>query len=105
MHNGFDTEEAAIEAAVKQWLTHCPTGKFLVLGDVCHYEPKPLLATSFLDEAAEAELKAQVQDIINKCAAIGWYDDPQNDDLMDKFCNNWKTCWADSREEVWILQK
>lgn len=89
-YEGFDTREAATQAGIKQWLTHCPSGTFLVLGNVSHCEPKPLLATSFLPPDEEAELKAQVQDIINKCEAIGWHDDPKNDDLMDRFYNNWR---------------
>ena len=89
-YKGFDTKEAAIQAGIEQWRTHFPDGKFLVLGRAGYCEPQPLLATSFLNEAAEAELKAKVQTIIDRCEEIGWFDDPKNDDEMDTLYNQWK---------------
>ena len=85
---GFDTRDEAIASGKKEWLNHFPDAVFLVLGNRTHCEPK-LLLDSTLDD--DSELKARIRKIFDKCDAIGFFDDPKNDDLMDKHCEEWET--------------
>lgn len=84
-HRGFDTREDAVEAGKREWLNYFPKAKFLVLGNRTYHEPKPILVSTVENTDS---LKEKAQTIVDKCEAIGLFDDPNND-LMDKYCNEW----------------
>lgn len=86
-YNGFWSREKAIEAGRQQWREQCPEGKFLVLGRAIYEEPKIVVDTIYEDKDT---LKAAAGEIVDKCRAIGWFDDPKNDKLMDEYCLQWQ---------------
>ena len=92
LNKGFDTYEAAIQAGIREWKAHFPEASYLVLGKSSSIEPKPLLDSTLTDDS---ELKAKVQAIVDQCEAIGWYDNPKNDDKMDSLYKEWAILLGD----------
>jgi len=94
--SGFDTKDDAIKEGIKEWLNHFPDARFLVLGGN-YFEPKPLLATVAGNDAA---LKKAAQKIVDKCEAIGFFNNRKNDELMDLYCTKWDTLLEEAAREM-----
>lgn len=86
-YKGFWSREKAIEAGSQQWREQCPEGKFLVLGRALSEEPKIVVGTIY---EGEDTFKAAAAEIVDKCIAIGWFNNPKNDKLMDEYCLQWQ---------------
>jgi hypothetical protein len=96
-YKGFWSREKAIEAGHQQWREQCPEGKFLVLGRALYEQPKIVVDTIYEDGDA---LKTAAVEIVDKCRAIGWFDNPKNDKLMDEYCLQWQVLL-----KTWLREK
>lgn len=96
MYPGFWSFEKAKEAGVDQWRTTFPEGKFLVEGRHYYTQPKIVVATIYKDDAG---LRAAAAQIVKDCEAIGWFDNPKNDALMNQYMLQWETLLATQIKE------
>lgn len=86
-YSGFWSPEKALEAGQQQWREIYPAGKFLVSGRAIYLEPRPVIDTIYEDDE---NLKAAADEIVRACEAIGWFDNPKNDKLMDQYTLQWQ---------------
>ncbi len=87
MYSGFWSPESAKQAGIEQWRDIFPKGRFLVEGRHYYIEPKIVAATIYEDDG---DLKAAAAKIVEDCEAIGWFDNPKNDTLMDQYMLQWE---------------
>lgn len=97
MYTGFKKYHRDVQAGIDQWKKTFPEAKFLLLGRAVNVEPKPVLDTVFENDD---KLKQKTAAIVEKGKAIGWYNDPKNDDLMDEYYNEWLTLLR-----TWLREK
>ncbi len=96
MYPGFWNPKDAKHAAIDQWRTVFPEGKFLVEGRYYYDQPKIVADTIYPDDGS---LKSAAAQIVRNCEIIGWFDNPNNDVLMDQYTLQWETLLSTKLKE------
>lgn len=78
--NGFDTEEALIRKAKKEWKKFYPKATHLVLGEGSYIEPHKVLT---------GDNKKKLNTLFRKAEKLGFYTNIKNIEKVDKLTIEW----------------